>query len=192
MNLQAYANYRKANGLQGATHVSVLRAIQAGRLTPPAAVQKDGKWHIDPELADRQWLENTSSDPKYRLHVKAPAEPPPPPSPLEPREPGLKNVSENISGVRLHKEEQMTKAEAERRRAIIRAKREALALMEEEKQLGRITEFEKEAQKVAVMVRTNLRAIADRASAVLATMNSDVECKEYLLKEIDDALRSLS
>ncbi len=64
MNLQQYADHRKALGLRGATHVSVLRAIKNGRLQPPA-VERQGKgWEIDPALADEQWAQATDPTPR--------------------------------------------------------------------------------------------------------------------------------
>lgn len=59
MNLKTYAAHRKAHGLRGGTHVSVLRAISSGRLFSPAVDQVDGRWFIDPALADQQWASNT-------------------------------------------------------------------------------------------------------------------------------------
>ena len=64
MNLQQYADHRKNLGLRGATHVSVLRAIKNGRLSPPA-VERQGKgWEIDPALADEQWAQATDPAPR--------------------------------------------------------------------------------------------------------------------------------
>jgi len=64
VNLQQYADHRQALGLRGATHVSVLRAIKAGRLQPPA-VERQGKgWEIDPTLADEQWAQATDPAPR--------------------------------------------------------------------------------------------------------------------------------
>jgi hypothetical protein len=64
VNLQQYADHRKALGLRGATHVSVLRAIKNGRLQPPA-VERQGKgWEIDPALADDQWAQATDPAPR--------------------------------------------------------------------------------------------------------------------------------
>ena len=64
MNLQQYADHRKALGLRGATHVSVLRAIKNGRLQSPA-VERQGKgWEIDPALADEQWAQATDPAPR--------------------------------------------------------------------------------------------------------------------------------
>jgi hypothetical protein len=59
MNLKAYANHRKENGLRGTSHVAVLKAIEAGRLTAPAVVKNGSRWEIDPDLADAQWSETT-------------------------------------------------------------------------------------------------------------------------------------
>jgi len=64
VNLQQYADHRKALGLRGATHVSVLRAINKGRLQPPA-VERQGKgWEIDSALADHQWAQATDPAPR--------------------------------------------------------------------------------------------------------------------------------
>jgi hypothetical protein len=64
VNLQQYADHRKALGLRGATHVSVLRAIKAGRLQPPA-VERQGKgWEIDSAFADEQWARTTDPAPR--------------------------------------------------------------------------------------------------------------------------------
>jgi len=64
VNLQQYADHRKALGLRGATHVSVLRAIKNGRLQSPA-VERQGKgWEIDPVLADEQWARATDPAPR--------------------------------------------------------------------------------------------------------------------------------
>ena len=64
MNLQQYADHRKALGLRGATHVSVLRAIKNDRLRPPA-VERQGKgWEIEPALADEQWAQATDPAPR--------------------------------------------------------------------------------------------------------------------------------
>ena len=64
MNLQQYADHRQALGLRGATHVSVLRAIRAGRLQPPAVTRQGKGWEIDPTLADEQWAQATDPAPR--------------------------------------------------------------------------------------------------------------------------------
>lgn len=62
MNLQAYANHRKALGLRGQSHVAVLNAINDGRLTPPAVERQGRSWIIDADLADAQWAGRTDPD----------------------------------------------------------------------------------------------------------------------------------
>jgi hypothetical protein len=64
VNLQQYADHRKALGLRGATHVSVLRAIKNGRLQSPAAERQGKGWEIDPVLADQQWAQATDPAPR--------------------------------------------------------------------------------------------------------------------------------
>lgn len=59
MNLQEYAAHRKALGLRGTSHVAVLRAIDAERLTAPAVTKIGKRWVIEPALADAQWGANT-------------------------------------------------------------------------------------------------------------------------------------
>lgn len=62
MNLQAYANHRKALGLRGQSHVAVLNAINDGRLTPPAVERQGRSWIINADLADAQWAGRTDPD----------------------------------------------------------------------------------------------------------------------------------
>ena len=64
MNLQQYADHRKTLGLRGTTHVSVLRAIKAGRLQPPAVKRQGKGWEIDPSMADEQWAQATDPAPR--------------------------------------------------------------------------------------------------------------------------------
>ena len=59
MNLQAYANHRKALGLRGTSHVAVINAIKDQRLTPPAVERNGHRWVINAEMADEQWATRT-------------------------------------------------------------------------------------------------------------------------------------
>jgi hypothetical protein len=54
MNLSEYADHR------GCTRQSVKKAIDENRIT---ATQKNGKWEIDPTVADEEW--NRSTNPRY-------------------------------------------------------------------------------------------------------------------------------
>ena len=62
LSIRGYAKHR------GCSHVSVMKAIEAGRITP----ESDGS--IDPDRADRDWLANTAQ-PKQTIKpvVAAPA-----------------------------------------------------------------------------------------------------------------------
>jgi len=60
VNLQSYANHRKAQGLRGVSHVAVLNAIKDGRLTDPAVKREGRSWVINPALADQQWSDRTT------------------------------------------------------------------------------------------------------------------------------------
>ena len=89
MNLQAYANHRKALGLRGTSHVAVINAIKDQRLTPPAVVRDGHRWVIDAAMADEQWA--TRTDPSEYgamgggtarpIGLPEPALPMPPPPP---------------------------------------------------------------------------------------------------------------
>ena len=59
MNLQQYGDHRKALGLKGTSHVAVLKAIERGRLMPPAVERNGRSLEINPELADQQWADAT-------------------------------------------------------------------------------------------------------------------------------------
>jgi hypothetical protein len=54
MNLSEYADHR------GCTRQSVKKAIDENRIT---AIQKNGRWEIDPTVADEEW--NRSTNPRY-------------------------------------------------------------------------------------------------------------------------------
>lgn len=56
ISLRAYAEWRRAKGLPGASHEAVRRAIAAGRISASVIHLPSGKPAIrDSELADREW-----------------------------------------------------------------------------------------------------------------------------------------
>jgi len=84
MSLSQYAADRKRRGLPGATLQSVLNACNTGRI-PYRTIGKNR--FVDPTVADRSWILNTSAiryspDQLAALH----AEPPPAPPPTATRE----------------------------------------------------------------------------------------------------------
>ena len=104
MNLQAYANHRKALGLRGTSHVAVINAIKDQRLTPPAVVRDGHRWVIDAAMADEQWA--TRTDPSEYgamgggtarpIGLPEPALPAPPPA--TPRRPPAEQPSPAAKG----------------------------------------------------------------------------------------------
>jgi hypothetical protein len=179
MNLQAYADHRKAQGLRGTSHVAVLKAIESGRLTEPAVRKVGNRWHIDAAMADDQWAGNT--DP-----TQARATPPtPPPPPQEPEPPPLRGRQPHLasSGPSL--------AEAKRARAVYQAERERLAVMKEKGELVMASEVRQEAARLARQVRDLLLIIPSRNAAKVATMQDQEEVRALLQAEIESALRGL-
>jgi hypothetical protein len=171
MNLQAYADHRKAQGLRGTSHVAVLKAIESGRLTEPA-VRKVGKhWQIDAPLADAQWAGNTS-------HVPDDGPPPELPAPPNTRQPHPAGGGPSL-------------AEAKRARAVYEAELTRLELMKEKKELILADEVKQEASRLAKQVRDLLLMIPTRNAAKMATMQDQEEVRALLQNEIESALRGL-
>ena len=156
MNLQQYANHRKALGLRGTSHVAVLKAIQAGRLAPPAVTRKGRGWEINAELADQQWADAT--DPKERgAGYHRGEEPPPDAKPLPPTKPPPQwQEPGNPKGV-------PPRAVSESVLAAVKAKRETMALHREEKKLLPRDQVEKAMADNYTIIRTKLLALPTRA-----------------------------
>lgn len=173
MNLQAYAAHRKAQGLRGTSHVAVLKAIESGRLTEPAVRKVDGRWHIDPTLADQQWAGNTD----HRAGFTPP--PAPLPSGIETRQPHPAGSGPSL-------------AEAKRARAVWQAERERIELQQLKGELISTAEVKAEAFNVARVVRDNMLAIPDRVIPTLANMKDLRAMHQYLTEEIRTAIRSIS
>jgi hypothetical protein len=170
MNLQAYAAHRKAKGLRGTSHVAVLKAIEAGRLTEPAVRKIDGRWLIDAPLADAQWAGNTSNMPDNSTEL------PEPPNTRQPHPEG--------GGPSL--------AQAKRAKAVYEAELTRLELMREKKELVLVEEVKREAARLARQVRDLLLMIPARNAAKLCTMQDQEDIRLLLQVEIESALRGLA
>jgi hypothetical protein len=172
MNLQSYADHRKAQGLRGTSHVAVLKAIESGRLTEPA-VRKDGRsWRIDATLADAQWAGNTNHQPQ-----NGPL--PPLPSPPNSRQPHAAGGGPSL-------------AEAKRARAVYEAELTRLELMKEKRELILADDVKQEASRLAKQVRDLLLMIPTRNAAKVATMQNQEDVRALLQSEIESALRGLA
>jgi hypothetical protein len=177
MNLQAYANHRKALGLRGTSHVAVLNAINDGRLSEPA-VQRNGRfWVIDPGAADEQWA--TRTDPSEygamgggtaRPIGAAPAVDQPPPA--------------TKGGPSLAISKQV--------KAAYEAKLTELDYKERNGELVATRDVRDQAFTLARAVRDGMMGIADRLAPQLAAATDARQVHTLLTDEIRVALRALA
>jgi hypothetical protein len=179
VNLQAYANHRKALGLRGQSHVAVLNAIQDGRLSAPAVRREGRAWVIDADVADQQWAATTDlSGPgggaprplappsKGRRSEDAP----PPPSPG-----GVPPLAAS--------------------KAIKAAFDAKLAQLEYQRQKGEVCDvaaMKREAFTLGKTVRDGILGIVPRISADLAALSDQYEIEQLLETEFNLALRALA
>ena len=183
MNLQAYANHRKALGLRGTSHVAVINAIKGERLTPPAVRREGSRWIINAELADEQWA--TRTDPReYGGQVgggsrpigietpvqQQPATLPPPPSPK--------------GGPSLAVSKQV--------KAAYEAKLTELEYKERSGEMGNLQDVRKEAARLARQVRDLLLIVPSRNAAKVAAMSDPEDIRALLQQEIELALKGMA
>ena len=176
MNLQAYADHRKARGLRGSSHVAVLNAIKDGRLTAPA-VRRDGRnWIIDAAVADQQWAART--DPSPVGNMPAAAVDQMPAATHTASDASAKGVP-NLS---------VSKAV----RAAYDAKLAQLQYQRETEELLPARQVRDEAFALARAVRDALLGLPDRLAPMLAATQDAAQCHRLLAEEIRVALRGLS
>lgn len=185
MNLQQYANHRKALGLRGTSHVAVINAIKGERLTPPAVRREGSRWIINPELADEQWA--TRTDPSEyggqagggsrpigieTLVQQRPATPPPPPAAAAKGGPSLA-VSKQV-------------------KAAYEAKLTELEYKERSGEMGNLQDVRKEAARLARQVRDLLLIVPSRNAAKVAAMSDSEDIRALLQQEIELALKGMA
>jgi hypothetical protein len=176
MNLQAYADHRKAHGLRGTSHVAVLKAIESGRLTEPA-VRKDGKhWRIDATLADAQWAGNTDTSTAGSAAPQITGDLPLPPNSRQPHPAG--------GGPSL--------AEAKRARAVYQAELTRLEMMRAKGELVLASEVRNRWYENGRTIRDNLISITARIASQLAASSDTREVSRLLGQEINRVLEVLS
>ena len=185
MNLQAYANHRKALGLRGTSHVAVINAIKGARLTPPAVRREGSRWIINPELADEQWA--TRTDPSEyggqavggsrpigieTLVQQRPATSPPPPAAAAKGGPSLA-VSKQV-------------------KAAYEAKLTELEYKERSGEMGNLQDVRKEAARLARQVRDLMLIVPSRNAAKVAAMSNPEDIRALLQQEIELALKGMA
>jgi hypothetical protein len=155
LSLRAYARHRAV------ALAAVQKAIASGRIS----LQADGT--IDPELADRQWENNT------RLGA---------PSILKPTQ-----NSNNRSG---HEPPQYAEARAERERYMAMLTR--LKYLERAGELVSVREVQDEVFKAFRELRDRLSVIPDRIAALLASEGDPEKVHRILTAEIESALHEFA
>jgi hypothetical protein len=177
VNLQQYANHRKALGLRGTSHVAVINACNDGRLSEPAVRREGRSWIINAELADEQWATRTdpssqgSSDPSP-ISIKAPAQQQPAALPAAKGGPSLA-VSKQV-------------------KAAYEAKLTELEYKERSGEMGNLQDVRKEAARLARQVRDLLLIVPSRNAAKVAAMSDPEDIRALLQAEIESALRGLA
>ena len=172
MNLTAYAAHRKANGLRGASHVAVLKAIQTGRLISPAVERKGRGWDINPEIADQQWADATHPADRGTGHHRG-------------KGPAVQRQEIEVpQGV-------PPRAVSESVLAAVKAKRETIALRKDEGMLLPTDQVEKVWANAVTIARTKLLAIPTRARQRIPHMSlEEVAIVEELIRETLEDLSS--
>ena len=183
MNLQAYANHRKALGLRGTSHVAVINAYNDGRLSEPAVRREGRSWIIDAELADEQWA--TRTDPSENgamgggtarpIGIEAPVQQQPATSPPP---------SAARSGPSLAVSKQV--------KAAYEAKLMEIQYKERSGEVGSLQDVRTEASRLARQLRDLLLIIPSRNAAKVAVMSDPEEIRALLQAEIESALRGLA
>ena len=188
MNLQQYANHRKALGLRGTSHVAVLKAIERGRLMAPAVERQGRSWEIDPELADQQWADTTHPAERGSGHHRGqePAEPEPAAEPQQ-QQPASKPA-------RRQQDTAMPKgvpprATSEAVIAAVKAKRETMALQQEEKKLAYIEDMEMAYNAVLLQLTTKAGSLHKQIKAAIPHLtHRELEKIERMISDVFESV----
>lgn len=188
MNLQAYANHRKALGLRGTSHVAVINAYNDGRLSEPAVRREGRSWIINAELADEQWA--TRTDPSEYgamgggtskpIGIETPVQQPPTPVMQQPAAVALPSAKIGPS-----------LAVSKQVKAAYEAKLTELQYKERSGEMGNLQDVRKEAARLARQVRDLLLIVPSRNAAKVAAMSDPEDIRALLQQEIESALRGL-
>lgn len=189
LSLQGYAAHRAALGLRGQSHVAVLRAIESGRLTEPAAMKVGGRWQIEPILADAQWADNTDTrNAPHNLQLKPPKQKPAKVATTAPARQEQAEQPEGEDALRGIPKLAVSKAV----RAAYDAKLAELAFKKEAGSRVAIEEVKREAANLARSIRDNVLGIPDRIAPQLAATMDVREVHRMLSDELKIALRALA
>ncbi len=178
LSFRAYARHRAGLELSGTSHNAVGKAVKSGRLVESVHETPKGL-RIDPEVADREWRENTAG-----TLVREPAGGRAPDSLFEGDELPDAQQSERAKS-------SATLANANTLQAVYRAR---LLRLDFELKEGRLVDRESvdaEAFRLYRLVRENLLKIPTRISSQLAAITDSREIRALIETEIVTALASL-
>ena len=165
--------YARRRGISNST---VHDAVKAGRISTI-----DGK--IDPELADREWRDNTDhSTPRNRITGK----------PKLARTPGVPSEPMDLSGPDGASATGSGYAKARAAREIYTAQIAKLELDERRGNLVRADEVRLGAFNVARKTRDQLIALPERVSAILAATTDVIVVQRILEEEIERICQEIS
>ena len=147
----------------------VVKAINSGRLAKSVTKLPNGRYEIDPELADQEWQMNTDTG----KHGKTRSFTEPVPAAIE--EPG----------------ETLTYAEARAQHERFKSRLAELEVATIEGKLVNADKVKREAFRAARQVRDSLLNLPDRLAAELAAETNQFKVHQRLVKEIRRALEEL-
>ena len=183
MNLQQYANHRKALGLRGTSHVAVLKAIERGRLMAPAVERKGHGWEINPELADQQWADTTHPAERGSGHHRGQ-------EPAEPQQQPTSRPAKRQQEVTMPKGVP-PRATSEAVIAAVKAKRETMALHQEEKKLAYIDDMEMAYNAVLLQLTTKAGSLHKQIKAAIPHLtHRELEKIERMVSDIFESVAS--
>lgn len=163
LSAYGYAKHR------GVSPKAVLKAIKEGRLEKSVERRGPG-WAIDPEIADREWHQNTDSGSGWPGHAVEQASP---------------------TAVEPQSDQPISYAEARAQHERFKARLAQLELEEREGKLVEAEAAKREAFRVARLVRDAMLNIPDRVAAELAAEGNQFKVHQRLTHEIRRALEDL-
>jgi hypothetical protein len=189
MNLQQYANHREALGLRGTSHVAVLKAIDRGRLMPPAVERQGRGWKINAELADQQWADSTHTAERGSGHHRGQE-----PTAAEP----AAEVQRQPANQPAKRQQTLAmpkgvppRAASEAVIAAVKAKRETMALHQEEKRLAYIEDMEMAYNAVLLQLTTKAGSLHKQIKAAIPHLtHRELENVERMIADVFESVAS--
>ena len=184
MSIRDYAAHRRARGLPGGSKAAVQKAILAGRIS------RTGSLKIDPEVADREWAEN-SNPAQLRPGSLVPAsghDPAPPPATKS------RGPARGGHPPRSPEDEGHADSDAQsfaRSRAIREDYNARIARLEYEEAAGNLVArgaVGREQFRLARDTRNNVLAVPSRVDALLAATSDPAEVRRILTEDLIRAL----